>query len=204
VRIGVGVNAVALMVFALAPALLGMAAAALCPGLAHRDLALPTIMRDALPEPAAALALAAVFSAEVSTVDAVLFMLATSASRDLYAGFINRQATDRELLRVARLAALVGIGAGVGLAFVIGSVIAAIDIFYAILTVTLFVPVLGALHTTVRPRDGLMSVAAGLPVLFLVHTATGGTGYGVLTPPLAGILASALAFGISRGVAPRS
>ena len=204
VRVGIGLNAAVLMIFAFAPALLGMSASILYPGLAHRDLALPTIMSQALPPAVAALALAAVFSAEVSSVDAVLFMLATSASRDLYAGFVNRQASDAEMVRVARLAALLGVAAGVGLAFVIGSVIAAIDIFYAILTVTLFVPVLGALHTTVRPRDGLVSVAAGLPVFFVVQFLTGGAGYGVLTPPLAGILASALGFAVSRATTTKS
>ena len=42
-------------------------------------------MSGALPPAVGALALAAVFSAEISTADAVLFMLATSGSRDLYA-----------------------------------------------------------------------------------------------------------------------
>lgn len=203
VRIGVGLNAAALLIFAFAPALLGMSAAVLYPDLASRDLALPTIMSEALPDGIAALALAAVFSAEVSSVDAVLFMLATSASRDLYAGFINRQATDQQMVRAARVAALAGVVAGVGLAFVLSSVIAAIDIFYAILTVTLFIPVLAALHMNVRPRDGLASVACGLPALLAVYVLTDGAGYGIITPPLAGILASATAFAVSRSMTAR-
>jgi solute:Na+ symporter, SSS family len=204
VRAGIGWNAIALLLFAFAPALLGMAAASLYPNLEHRDLALPTIMKEALPPAVAALALAAVFSAEVSTVDAVLFMLATSGSRDIYAGLFNREATDAQILRMARIAALVGAAAGIGLAFVIGSVIAALDVFYAILTVTLFVPVLAALHMPVRPRDGLISVAAGLPTLLAVHVLTGAAGYGIITPPLAGILASAFAFAVSRSTSSRA
>jgi SSS family solute:Na+ symporter len=204
VRVGIGWNGIALLLFAFAPALLGMAAASLYPDLAHRDLALPTIMKEALPPAVAALALAAVFSAEVSTVDAVLFMLATSGSRDIYAGLFNREATDRQMLRVARIAALAGAAAGIGLAFVIGSVIAALDIFYAILTVTLFVPVLAALHMKVRPRDGLASIAAGLPTLLAVHVLTDAAGYGIMTPPLAGILASAFAFVASRSIFSRA
>jgi len=83
-------------------------------------------------------------------------------------------------------------------------VIAALDIFYAILTVTLFVPVLAALHMKVRPRDGLASIAAGLPTLLAVHVLTDAAGYGIMTPPLAGILASAFAFVASRSIFSRA
>ena len=54
----------------------------------------------------------------MSSADAVLFMLATSASRDLYRGFVKRDATEAELLRVARIAAIVGGVCGVGVACV--------------------------------------------------------------------------------------
>ena len=52
-----------------------------------------------------AFGLAAVFSAEVSAADAVLFMLTTSLSQDLYRRFVNRSASDARLLRVTRLTA---------------------------------------------------------------------------------------------------
>jgi SSS family solute:Na+ symporter len=203
-KIGIGLNGVVLLVFAFSPALIGMAASTLYPNLASRDLALPTMMVEALPAGVAALALAAVFSAEVSTADAVLFMLATSGARDLYAGFVNRQATDAQVLRVARAAAIVGAVAGVALAFVFTSVVAALDAFYMLLTVTLFVPVLAALHVRVRAQDGFASVAVGLVVLATVYLLTGGAGYGVLTPTLAGILASAGAFAASTLLGARS
>ena len=204
VRIGIGLNGVVLLVFAFAPALIGMAASSLYPDLTSRDLALPTMMNEALPTGIAALALAAVFSAEVSTADAVLFMLATSGGRDLYAGFLNRHATDAQVLRVARAAAILGAVAGIALAFVFSSVVAALDAFYMLLTVTLFVPVLAALHLKVRAQDGFASVAVGLAVLAIVYSLTAGAGYGVLTPTLAGILASAGAFTASTFLGARS
>jgi len=204
VKVGVGANGLVLLLFAFAPALIGMAASGLYPDLASRDLALPTMMKDALPAGVAALALAAIFSAEVSTADAVLFMLATSGSRDLYAGFVNRTATDQQMLRIARVAAVGGAVAGVGFAFVFTSVVAALDAFYALLTVTLFVPVLAALHIRVHPRDGFASVLVGLLALATVHLSTAGAGYGVLTPTLAGILASGAAFTASTFLPIRS
>ena len=199
VRLGIGWNAAAILLFAIVPPLLGVSARLLYPALGNPDLALPRLMTDALPASLDALALAAVFSAELSAADAVLFMLATSASRDLYAGFFKKRATDASILTAARVAAVTGALAGVVLAlFVHGSVTAAIRVFYAILTVTLFVPVIAALHTRTRGRDGLVAVAAGVTTLMVVQFATGGRGYGAVTPTLTGILASAAGFLIAR------
>ena len=127
---------------------------------------MPTILAGALPPSLGILALAAVFSAEVSSADAVLFMLATSASRDLYRGFIRPSATEAEVLRVARLAALAGGIGGVGVALVYGSVRAAVSVFYSILIVTLFVPIVGGLYMRrAGGREGLASILLGVPVL---------------------------------------
>ena len=198
-RRGIVWNGLVLLLFACAPAVIGLAARELYPALAHRDLALPTLLSQALHPAVGGLALAAVFSAEVSSADAVLFMLATSGSRDLYRGFVRRDASDADLLRVARQAALVGALCGIGLALVYSSVITALDAFYAILTVTLFVPIVGALYVPgAGGREGLASVLIGVPVLAIVHFATAGHGYGVLSPALAGVLASAVAFAAAR------
>ena len=104
VRIGIGLQAVVLAIFAFAPPLLGMAARAAHPGLSNPNIVLPTVLVEQLPPWFGALALAAVFSAEVSTCDAILFMLATSLSQDLYKRFLQPDADDREVLMVARLA----------------------------------------------------------------------------------------------------
>jgi SSS family solute:Na+ symporter len=201
VRRGIAWNGAALLVFACAPPLIGLAARALYPGLDKPDLALPTILAWAMPSGVGTLALAAVFSAEVSSADAVLFMLATSASRDLYRGFVRPSASEAEVLRVARMAAVAGGLFGVGVAMVYGSVRAAVGVFYAILTVTLFVPVIGGLYVRgAGQRAGLASVLAGVPVLGFVYVATGGRGYGILSPALAGMIASAVAFAAARKV----
>jgi SSS family solute:Na+ symporter len=197
-RLGIAWNGIALLVFAFAPALIGIAARAVTPSLPRADLALPAMMANALPPWLGSLALAAVFSAEVSSADAVLFMLATSASRDLYRGYVRPDASDRELLRVARAAAVVGGVCGVGVAMMYGSVRAAVGVFYAILTVTLFVPLIGAVYVRGAGRaHGLGALSTGIPVLLLVQVLTRGRGYGVLSPVLAGVLASAAGFALA-------
>lgn len=199
VRTGVAANAVVLMIFASAPAVIGMAARDLYPSLPRADLALPSLLAHALHPVIGGLALAAVFSAEISSADAVLFMLATSASRDLYRGFVRPDASDREVLRMARIAVVAGAVLGIGLAIAHGSVRAAVAVFYAILTVTLFVPLIGALvDRHASRRQGLAAVLTGVSVLAAVHLTTDGRGYGLLSPALAGVLASAVAFVLAR------
>ncbi len=192
---GIALNGLALLIFAALPTLIGMAARVAFPAI-ERDLAFAT-MASALTPAFGALALAAVFSAEASSADAVLFMLATSGSRDLYRR-IRPRASDAELLRAARIAALIGAVLGLGLSLMHSSVIAALATFYAVMVVTLFVPLLAGLYLgNVSQRQGLASLV-GVPVLALVHATTGGAGYGMLTPVVAGVLASTAGFALAR------
>ena len=195
VRRGIASNGVVLMVFAFAPALLGSVASVLYPELEKADTALATVLTGTLPVALGALALAAVFSAEVSSADAVLFMLSTSAARDFYKGFLNREASDASVLRVARLTAVLAGAIGIVVAVLARTVLDALQVFYAILTVTLFVPVLGALlpYRTFRAA-GLASVASGVGTLLIVQFATGGAGIRLVSPTLAGVLAAGAAY----------
>jgi SSS family solute:Na+ symporter len=195
VTTGIALNGFALIAFAALPVIIGMSARALHPDL-NKDLAFATMASELTPA-FGALALAAVFSAEASAADAVLFMLATSGSRDLYKR-VRPNATDAQLLRAARLAAVAGAALGLVLSMMHRSVIDALGTFYAVMVVTLFVPVLAGLYArqTTR-RQGLVSLV-GVPVLGIVHIATNGAGYGPLTPVVAGVLASALGFFVGR------
>ncbi len=194
VRIGVGMSAVALMVFAALPPLFGMIARVSHPTLANPELALPTILLHGLPVALGSIGLAAVFSAEVSSADAILFMLSTSLSEDLYRRFLRPGATDGEVLRVARLAAVGGGSAGVVLAIALPSVIGSLTIFYSVLGVCLFVPVVAGL-TTRRPGapEALGAIGGGLTVLIATHLG-GVTSRGLWNPNTLALGASALLF----------
>ena len=159
VRIGIGVQALVLAVFAFAPPLLGMAARAANPDLSNPNLVLPTVLVEQLPPWLGALALAAVFSAEVSTCDAILFMLATSLSQDLYKRFLQPNANDRQVLMIARLASVAGGAGAVALALLLETVQSALAIFYALLGVSLLAPVVGGLCL---PRAGTAEALASI------------------------------------------
>jgi SSS family solute:Na+ symporter len=193
VRIGIGLNAAALLLFAFIPVLMGMAARLVMPGITDPNAVLPALLAYGLPAWLGALALAAVFSTEVDTCDAILFMLSTSASQDLYKRFLNPAADDRQLLRVGRLAAVAGGAAGIVLSVWLDTVISALTIFYSMLVVTLFVPVVGGLYVTrARERDALAAVAAG--VLTLLGLRIGSTTALPIDPVLGGIAAGAVTF----------
>jgi SSS family solute:Na+ symporter len=191
VRAGVGLNALFLLLFAFVPTLLGIVARSRHPGLPDHELALPTILLHDLPPLLGALGLAAAFTTDVNTADAILFMLATSLAQDLYRGFVDRKASDAKVLKVARGAAVAGGALGIAIAVVAPSVIGALSIFYTLLSVSLFVPVIGGLFLpSVGPREALASIGFGVAAMLAAQLLTGGRGWGAFTPVLVGLLAS--------------
>ena len=193
-RRGVALNGVALMLFAFFPVLLGMAGRVALPEVSHPDLVLPMVLTALLPAWLGALALAAVFSTEVDTCDAILFMISTSISKDLYQRYLKPSATDRELLLVARLSAVAGGVLGVVLSIYLSTIVQAMTVFYALLGVSLFVPVLGGLYARrAGQAEALGAIAAGVTTLLVVRFWAAGR-YPWLDPTLAGLVAAALAF----------
>ena len=195
VRIGVLANAGVLFAFAFVPVLLGMIARALHPGLVNREIALPMLLVDDLPLTIGSLGLAALVAAEISTADAILFMLSTSLSRDLYQRFVRPGAADGDVLRVARITSVVAGVAGVTLAILVTKAVAdALGFFYTLLSVSLFVPVVGGLFW---PRLGAGPALGAMLVGVLVAAAAQFVFPAALppavTPAMVGIAAGATA-----------
>ncbi len=197
VRLGVGLNAAGLFAYAGVPAVLGIVARARFPELTAPDLALPMVLMHAVPPFAGAIGLAAVFSAEVSAADAALFMLTTSLSQDLYKRFVNPAADEPRVLRVARWTTVASGILGVALALVSASVIDTLTIFYTLLGVTLFVPVMAGLYVPrTSPAAAMASIAAGVAGMLIVQAATGGRGWPFVIPATAGLVAAIAAWGV--------
>ena len=82
------------------------------------------------------------------------------------------------------------------LAIQLETVISALGIFYSLLAVSLFVPVIGGLVTRrAGAPEALAAMAAGIGTL-LYFTYVRGGGLGVLNPNLLGLTAAALAFAV--------
>ena len=195
VRIGVGLNALGLAVYAIVPVLFGMVARVHFPDLASHEMALPMVLMHAIPPIVGGIGLAAVFSAEVSSADAVLFMLTTSLAKDLYRRFIHPTATDQQLLRVTRGTAVAAGALGILVALAAASVISALSIFYTLMGVGLFATILGGLLVPrAGVRDAMAGILAGIGTVAFVQFATDSGRLLGLTPAMAGLTVSALAF----------
>ncbi|HEY6507870.1 MAG TPA: sodium:solute symporter family protein, partial [Vicinamibacterales bacterium] len=194
VRVGVALNGLALLAFAFVPVLLGLVARVAVPGIENPNEVLPRVLTQVLPPWLGAVALAAVFSTAVDTCDAILFMISSSASKDLYKRFMNPTASDAMLLQVGRRITVVGGLVGVLLAIVLDTVIGAVTVFYSLLVVTLLVPVVGGLYTKrAGSREALAAIAGGIAVLFGMRF-FGADYVPGLDPTLAGISVAATVF----------
>jgi SSS family solute:Na+ symporter len=169
VRQGVSWNAAGLILFAFAPAIIGVIARSEFPDLTNQELALPTVMTKLMPTWLGLLILAAVFSAEVSASDAILFMLSSSLSIDLYKTFLRPAASDRDLLFVGRITAVLGASLGVLLAVALPSIISALQIFYTLMAVALSAPLIVGLYSR-RPTAARAIVAIVLSVIITAIT----------------------------------
>jgi SSS family solute:Na+ symporter len=183
------------MIYAVVPVLLGMMARIQFPDLAQPELALPTLLMNGVPAFIGALGLAAVFSAELSAADAVLFTLTTSLSQDFYKRFLNPTSSDKQLLRVTRGTAIVGGSAGVAIALVAAGVVSALSIFYTIMGVSLFVPIIAGLYSSqTTSMDALAAIIAGMCIVGGWRLLHGGMAIGGVTPAMGGLAGAIIAF----------
>jgi SSS family solute:Na+ symporter len=177
VRVGVSVNAIGLLIFAIIPPLLGLIARARFPDLAQ-EAALPTVMTQLLPPWLGLLTLAAIFSAELSASDAALFMLSSSLSVDLYKTFLKPTASDADVLRVGRITAAVAATAAVLLAIQLPTVIQALQIFYTLMAAALTAPLIIGLYTKHHgARRAIIAIVAAVAVTAITRSGP----YGMLT-----------------------
>jgi SSS family solute:Na+ symporter len=178
------------------PVLLGIIARSEFPALPATNLALPTLMTESLPPLVGGVALAAVFSAEVSAADASLFMLTTSLTQDLYKRFVNPTATDHRLLAIARFATVVSGSLGVVIAVLSDDVSRTLTVPYTLIGVSLFVPILAGLHTHRTKAGALVAILAGVAGM-LTSSSVPVERAGGRDTALAGLAAAALAWLVS-------
>ena len=199
VRTGVALNAVCLLLFAIVPALMGMIAFYNFPNLENRELALPMLMTKALPVWLGGLLLGAIFAAEVSTADAVLFMLSTSLSKDLYKTFLNPAADDKHLLKVVKITAVICGGLGALLGILLPDVISALTIFYTLLSAALLLPLIAGLYSRwVNAPVALAMMTVSVVTTFAVDRLTAGQGKWGLPPLILGTAAGLVAMLAAR------
>ncbi|HEY2039513.1 MAG TPA: sodium:solute symporter family protein [Edaphobacter sp.] len=203
VRRGVGLNSLGQAIFAFVPPVLGLCAFAAMPHLSNPELALPAAMKNLLPPWLGVWTLASIFSAELSATDAILFMLSTSLAVDLYKTFLNPGVSQQKLLWVSRMASIGAGVLGILLAIILPSIIAAVQIFYGLIAVVLFVPVLAGLYSRrVLSSAALTSIFAALAATLVTIRLTHGAGVSIFSPQTIGIATAAVVMIAFRIFAP--
>lgn len=197
VRISATLCGLVMLIFAIMPVFLGMAAYALAPDLAQRDLALPYVMMQCMPFWASALALAAIFSAEISAADAVLYMITTSLVKDLYKGFINPNLSDHKLVCYSRIVTLIAGIIGIYLAIILPNVISALTIFYALMSVSITAPLLFGLFTRqANAKLAITSSIVGVLLTIYIQFVHDNHGLGILNASSTAIVITSILMGI--------
>jgi SSS family solute:Na+ symporter len=203
VKVATAMNALVQLGFAIVPVLLGMCAFAAFPNLTERELALPMVMKEFMPFWASAFALAAIFSAEVSAADAVLYMITTSFTKDLYKTFIKPDISDVALLKMSRAVTLVAGILGIGIALMLPNIITALSIFYSLMSVSLTAPLLFGLFSK-RPSAtaAFLCAVAGVLTTVVLQFGNDGKGVGILNAQSTGILLTIIVMVVMMYVYP--
>lgn len=153
-NIAAGVYAI---VYGIATALLGMIALVLLPSLGDSELALPRLVLEIVPVGLSGIILAGFVSAMMSTADSALLASSTLLTRDIYARFVNPDASDGTYSNVSRFVIIV-LGAIMTYAAIeIGSVVLALTLAYDLLTGCIFVPIFGAFFWKRATWQGALS-----------------------------------------------
>lgn len=153
---------------------LAMAASGIIPEtLGRREDAFGIAIRVLLPSGFTGLMFAAILAAQMSTLSA--FMVAGSAllARNIYKEKMNPQATDGQLLTMARWVGLLIVALGVGFSFVVSGVAEALTIFWALTTFTGLFMWFGVLWRRTNATGAWMSFAV-MVVIWLILGPIGG------------------------------
>ena len=150
------------LVFGGAVALLGMSAAALVPGLAHDDQALPALLKAIFPPGVRSLFLAGILAATISTASSYLSAASSLFAKDLYEPLLAREPSEARLLRVSRLATVAFAGVALVFALAAPRIVDAVVLSVLISHAAVFVPLVAALYWPgAARRAGVWSILAG-------------------------------------------
>lgn len=107
----IGLATPILILFYICLAILGVAARVMMPELEAVDRAFPSLVDKVLPPFLGTLVLTCIVAGIMSTLDSLLLAVGSMVSHDIYAGFINKKATEEQEMKVTRWAlVIVGLG----------------------------------------------------------------------------------------------
>ncbi len=170
-------SAALLFIFPIIFLLPAIAAADILPGLADPEQAYVALAVHLLPAGLLGLMIAAMFSATMSSLNSEFNVMSAVLTKDIYQRLINPEATDKQLIKVARLnIVLVGTIVVAGSFFIgrLGSAFEANKILTGLFALPLAIPlVLGLLYPKTNSVGALFTVVTGILVGFILNLTDG-------------------------------
>jgi len=157
------VAGVLLIVFALFPVIAGMSARALFGPDIEAARAIPMLIDEVLPAWAAAIVIAAILGAIMSTADSLLMAGTSHVTHDIYVKLINpaAEAHSKRLLLISRVVTVVLGLAALMLALNFQAIIGMLLMSYTLYAAGVFIPVIGGLYWKRATAPGAIAAILG-------------------------------------------
>ena len=154
------------VVFGACVAGLGLAAAALLPGLESQDEALPELIAQVLPDGVRALILTAIMAATMSTSSSFLAAASSLAVQDLYEPIFGKGSTEKQQIFHSRVLTALFAAVSLGISLVFPGVVSLVVFATLVAPAAIFIPFIMAIFWDKTPAHAgfwaiLVSAAAG-------------------------------------------
>ncbi|HBZ08392.1 MAG TPA: sodium:solute symporter [Bacillus bacterium] len=132
------------IIYAIAGAIIGMAASVLLPNLNDPQQAIPELAVHFLPIGLVGLVIAAILSAVMSTASGTIMASATILVNDLILPYSRKELSDKSKLKLTRVVLLIVGILAILISVWLKNIVVALDVAYALLSGSIFLPVLAA------------------------------------------------------------
>ncbi|OCA82125.1 sodium:solute symporter family transporter [Pseudobacillus wudalianchiensis] len=182
------------IIYGIAGAVIGMVASVVVPGLSDPQQALPQLVIAILPTGLIGLLVAAVSSAVMSTASGTIMASSTIIVNDFILFKSKKKRTEKQKINLTRMVTFLVGCIAIFIALVLQDIIVALDVAYALLSGSIFIPVIAALFwKKVSARVTLISMAISAIVIvsdLIIE------GVSSLNAIIWGIAASAIVMGV--------
>ncbi len=182
------------IIYGIAGAVIGMVASVVVPGLDDPQQALPQLVIKILPTGLIGILVAAVSSAVMSTASGTIMASSTIIVNDFILFRSTKNRTEKEKIKLTRIVTLIVGCIAVLISLVLQDIIVALDVAYAILSGSIFIPVIAALFwkkVSAKVALSSMVISAIVVIADLIIE-----GVSSLNAIIWGIVACALVMGI--------
>lgn len=133
------------IIFGISGAVIGMVASVVVPGLSDPQQALPQLVLAVLPTGLIGILLAAVSSAVMSTASGTIMASSTIIVNDFILSRSKKNRSAKDIIKLTRVVTMVVGCIAIFISLVLQDIIVALDVAYALLSGSIFIPILVAL-----------------------------------------------------------